>query len=295
VTPTTPGGLIRWEAGPLRFELASDDPAVRALATTVFRPWANGHEDDDRPIQAWRVDRVHDNGAAREWRIRSSAGSDTRVPSAEHAVSVVETGAVWALLDSSALTVHGALVAWGGRGILLAGRGEAGKSTLACGLWARGGLLLGDDLVIVDPSTGEARSAPRRVSLRAPSRAVLGDALYERIGRGSSTVDVGESRLFHPDELEPYPRSVTVPLAAIVFLARLDAATEPGCLVPIPPALALLSLLPYTNRRSLEGLGEAIRTLAPLADRVPSFDLGRGPLASMAEAVESLAGRRALA
>ena len=299
MTPTTPGGLIRWGAGPLCFELTTDDPAVRSLATTVFRPWINGNEDENRPIQVWRVERVHGNGAgtgtAREWRIRSSAGSDARAPSAEHAVSTVETGAVWALLDSSALTVHGALVARGGRGILLAGRGEAGKSTLACALWARGAALLGDDLVIVDPSTAEARSAPRRVSLRAPSRVVLGDALYERTAHGPSSVDFGESRLFHPDEIEPYPRSATVPLAAIVFLARRDGAAEPACLAPIPPALALLALVPYTNRRSLEALGEAIRTLTPLATRVPAFDLGRGPLASMVEAVESLAGYRALA
>jgi hypothetical protein len=279
----------------LCFELATDDPAVRLRASTVFQPWAAGNQIDDRPIQAWRVDCVRDNGAERAWRVRSSAGGESRSPSAEHAVTVVETGAVWALLDTAALLVHGALIARDGRGILLAGRGESGKSTLACALWARGAALLGDDMVIVDPATSEARSAPRRVSLRAPSRAVLGDALYERVARGPSSVDLGDSRLFHPDEIQRYPRSVKVPLAAIVFLSRRDGAAEPARLAPIAPAHALLALVPYTNRRSLEVLGPAIRTLTPLADRVPAFDLGRGPIASMAQAIEGLAGCRATA
>jgi hypothetical protein len=295
VTPTTPGGVIRWAAGPLRFELATDDPAVRSLAMAVFRPWATRDGPEHLLALAWRVDRLHGNGAAPEWRVRSSAGSDVRMASAAHAVSTVEVGAISALLESSALIVHGALVAWDGRGVLLAGRGEAGKSTLACALWARGAALLGDDVAIVDPVTGAARTGPRRVSLRAPSRAVLGDTLYERTLRGPSSVDLGDSRLFHPDEIEPYPRTAAVPLAAIVFLARLGSEVAPARREPIPPAHALLALLPYTNRRSLETLGDSIRALAPLADRVPAFDLGRGPLASMAETVEALVGCRALA
>ena len=293
MTATTPSAVIRWGTGPLGFELSTDDPDVRSLAASVFRPWVSQGVDGSPSIQTWRVDRGHDNGGVAEWRIRSSAGSDARVPSVERAVSAVETAALWALLDTSALIVHGALIARSGRGVLLAGRGEAGKSTLACALWARGAALLGDDVAIVDPVTGDARSGPRRVSLRAPSRAILGDALYERTGHGPSSVDIGDSRLFHPDEIEPYPRSMTVPLAAIVFLSRRDGAAAPARLEVIPPAHALLALVPYTNRRSLEQLGEAIRTLAPLADRVPAYDLGRGPLTSMAEAVEWLAGNGA--
>ena len=291
MTPTAPAGAIRWGTRPLGFELVTDDPRVRSMAASVFRPWVGPAEWESLPVQTWRVDRV-DIGGAPEWRIRSSAGVDARAPDAERAVSAVETGALWALLDTSALIVHGALIARDGRGVLLAGRGEAGKSTLACALWARGAALLGDDIAIVDPATGDARSGPRRVSLRAPSRAILGDALYERTGRGPSSVDIGQTRLFHPDEIEPYPRSTAVPLAAIVFLSRRDGAAAPASLEAIPPAHALLALVPYTNQRSLEQLGETIRALTPLADRVPAYDLGRGPLGSMAEAVEQLAGGR---
>jgi hypothetical protein len=56
------------------------------------------------------------------------------------------------------------------------------------------------------------------------------------------------------------------------------------------PAHAVLALLPYTNLKARGILGDAIRTLAPLAATVPAYDLGRGPLDAMARAVERLAG-----
>lgn len=290
MTPTLAGPPIRWAAGPLRFELRSADPAVRTLAAAVFRPWAI--KDEKEPSHAWWVDRLDGNGADAEWRVRSSAGTDTRVPSAARAVSAVEYGAIAAIVESPLVIVHGALVAWDGRGVLLAGRGEAGKSTLACALWARGAALLGDDVALVDPVSAEAHPAPRRVSLRAASRTLLGDDFFARVMRGPSSVALADSHLFHPDEIEPCPRSAAVRLVAIVFLSRRGAAAETVRHEPMVPAHALLALLPYTNLRCDRTLGEGIRTLAPLADRVPAFDLGRGPLDEMAAAVEGLVDLR---
>ena len=87
--------------------------------------------------------------------------------------------AVQAIFDGppDVLTVHAALVARRGRGVLIAGVPEAGKSTLACALWQHGFSLLGDDVAIVDLEQMTARPAPRRVSLRRTSRALLGDDL----------------------------------------------------------------------------------------------------------------------
>jgi hypothetical protein len=215
---------------------------------------------------------------------------EVHAPSPARAVSAVEYDAVAALAESDAVIVHGALIAREGRGLLLAGRGEAGKSTLACALWDRGAALLGDDMAILDIAGGTARSAPRRVSLRKSSRAFLGEAFFERVMAGPSSVATPESQLFHPEEIAPRPRLVDAPLGAIVLLARRGSVTGPARHELIAPAHALLALLPYTNQRSRGPLGDAIRMLAPLAERVPVFDLGRGPLDRMAAAVEELAG-----
>ena len=269
----TPAGRpIHWGAGPLSFSLESDDHAVRRLAATVFQPWAS--HDESIPTHSWRVEPVDGKGSGPAWRVRSSAGMDVELPSAARAVTAVEYNAVAAIAESEAVIVHGALVVRDGRGLLLAGRGEAGKSTLACALWERGATLLGDDMAILDVATGKARPAPRRVSLRRPSRALLGDAFVERIMAGPSSVETRESHLFHPEEIEARPH-----------FAEAHARHE-----PVAPAHALLALLPYTNLRTRGPLGDAIRTLAPLVERVPVFDLGRGPLDRMAAAVEELAG-----
>ena len=287
----TPAGQpIRWTAGPLSFALHSDDPAVRNLATAVFRPWVS--HDGQVPSRTWMIDHASGHETKPGWRIRSSAGTDAEMPSPARAVTVVEYEAVAAIAQSHAVIVHGALVVRDGRGILLAGRGEAGKSTLACALWSRGATLLGDDMAILDVATGEACPAPRRVSLRGPSRALLGDAFFDRIMRGASSAALGDSHLFHPEEIDPRPRFAKVPLCAIALLARRGSVTGPARHEPIAPAHALLALLPYTNLRSRESLGDAIRMLAPLAERVPIFDLGRGPIDRMAAAVEDLAGLR---
>jgi hypothetical protein len=285
---TTAQSAIRWAGGSLSFALESDDPAIRTLAATVFRPWA-GH-DRETPSRVWRVDRIASNGATPGWRVRSSAGMDVQAPSPARAVSAVEYDAVAAIAESDAVIVHGALIVREGRGVLLAGRGEAGKSTLACALWDRGAALLGDDMAILDIAAGTARPAPRRVSLRKPSRALLGDAFFERIMAGPSSVATPESQLFHPEEIALRPRFVDVPLGAIVLLARRGSVTGPARHELIAPAHALLALLPYTNQRSRAPLGDVIRVLAPLAKRIPIFDLGRGPLYRMIAAVEELAG-----
>jgi hypothetical protein len=292
VTSTPTGPPIRWAAGAFRFALACEDPPVRSLATAVFRPWATTEADE--PTRSWCIDRV--NGAATRpaWRVRSSVGVETLVSSVEQAVVVVEYAAVGAIVESPGVIAHGALVAWDGRGILVVGRGEAGKSTLACALWARGAALLGDDVALLDPVTAVARPTPRRVSLRSSSRELLGDALFARVQTGPSSVARSEACLFHPDEIEHRGRPASVPLAAIVFLTRRGAVSAGARREPIAPAHALLALLPYTNLRTRVPLGEAIRMLTPLADRVPAFDLGRGPLAEMAAVVEGLAAAASL-
>ena len=288
MTAVSAGPSVRWAAGPFRFELTSDDPPVRALASAIFRPWATTEANE--PTRSWQIDRVNATMADPEWRVRSSVGVETRVSSPERAVGAVEFAAVNAIVESPGIIAHGALVARDGRGILLVGRGEAGKSTLACALWTRGAALLGDDVTLLDPASGDARPAPRRVSLRSASRELLGESLFARILQGPSSVARADACLFHPEEIEPHPRPVSARLAAIVFLTRRGGASAAARPEPLAPAHALMALLPYTNLRAGTSLGEAIRRLAPLADRVPAFDLGRGPLAEMATVVEGLAG-----
>jgi hypothetical protein len=275
---------VRWGQPPLTFELQSSDDHVLARASLIFRPW--GWQASAEPPRVWRIDPIP-GGDTVTWRITGGPGGDALAhESIRAAVRSVEFLAVqeffaWPL----ACTLHGALVARSGRGVLLLGRGEAGKSTLACALWQRGWALLGDDMALVDARARLAWAAPRRVSLREPSRGLLGDGLWQRLLATPAGEETSEGCLFNPEEVDGHERARAVRLAALVFLGRPESEVAHGAGHRVP-AHALLALLPYTNLARRMGAGEVIKKLQPLAEAVPAWDLARGPLEEMIASVE---------
>jgi hypothetical protein len=284
---SAPSTTVRWGQGDHVFELRASDPRILARAAVVFRPWAAVAP--GRPaVTSWTVTAVPDGSG---WRATTGSGEMFTVSgTADRVVTAIEFRAVRAVLEEppDVLTFHAALVARSNRGILVLGPNEAGKSTLACQLWRSGFALLGDDVAVVDPETGEARSAPRRVSLRTPSRELLGEAFWARVVAAPSSEGTIDGRVFHPDEVDDRSRPVSVPLSACIFLARNGASVGPCDTALVPPAQAVLSLLPYSNLIRRLDAGTVIGRVAPFAAAVPAFDLGRGPLPQMTEAVERL-------
>lgn len=279
---------VRWGQPPLTFELQSSDDHVLERASLIFRPW--GWQAAEPP-RVRRIDPVP-GGDTVTWRITGGPGGDALTrESIRAAVRSVEFLAVQDFFEwPSACTLHGALVARSGRGVLLLGRGEAGKSTLACGLWQRGWTLLGDDTALVDALAGLAWAAPRRVSLREPSRGLLGDGLWQRLLATPAGEETHEGCLFNPEEVDGRERARAVRLTALVFLGRQESECSHGAR-RLVPAHALLALLPYTNLARRMGAGEVIRKLQPLAEAVPAWDLARGPLEEMIASVDGFVER----
>jgi hypothetical protein len=185
-------------------------------------------------------------------------------------------------------SLHAALVAKNGSGVVLLGRGEAGKSTLACALWRQGWSLLCDDISLIEMERGMARATPRRVSLRAPSRALLGEDLWARMLASPSCDPTREGYAFHPYEVDGKPQLQETRLAAAIFLDRPGSGAIPAMARQLEPARALLAMLPYSNMARLYDFGEAIRRMRPLAAAIPVYDLGRGSLADMMKSVETV-------
>jgi hypothetical protein len=284
---SAPVSAIRWGQGDHVFELCTADPRILARAAIVFRPWT-GVAATRPAVASWTLTSAPEGNG---WRAsRGSGDAFTIRGDADRAVSAIEFHGVRAVLEEppDVLTLHAALVARDGRGVLILGPNEAGKSTLACHLWRSGFALLGDDVAIVDPGTGDARSAPRRVSLRTPSRQLLGEPFWARVVAAPSSEATIDGRVFHPDEVDGRPRPASVRLAACVFLARSGVSVAPGEIAPISPAQAVLSLIPYSNLIRRLDAGTVIERVVPFAAAVPVFDLGRGPLDHMTQAVERL-------
>jgi len=200
----------------------------------------------------------------------------------------IEFGAVSRLYDHYPV-LHAALLYRDGRSVLIIGPKEAGKSTLSTALWLHGWELLADDGAILE-SDGRWAPVPRRVSLRNGGLGVLGASLEARLLATPSAQRREGGILFHPHEFgRPAPVESVMP-DAVVFLARLDAVAEPAQSMLIAPTDALLAGTAYLSTRSRAGFGEALRQLGPLFDAAPAYDLGRGPVDAMVEAVERLSG-----
>ena len=225
------------------------------------------------------------------WKIRT-AGETPEIAGKTwaQALVTVEFLAVQTLLDhpQCPLSFHSALVAKKNKNIMILGPNEAGKSTLACALWQQGWSLVGDDVTFVNGEAGSACSAPRRVSLRRPSRALLGEDLWRQIQATPSYHQTTEGCVFHPYEVDGQKVVGASQLAGIIFLARRGVMLEPAQWQRLDPARALLALLPYSNVVRTRDPGEALCRIQPLAATVPAYDLGRGPLPDMIGVVEHL-------
>ena len=288
---SAPFNSVSWGQTVPSFELSSNDPAILARAEIIFRPWRCAQPGE--PVRHWWVEQSdsHNGDSAGRWKIWSDASNEVSFGNTPgHALMMVEFLAVEALIEhpDGPLSLHGALVEKDGKGAVILGGGGAGKSTLACALWQRGWTTLCDDTTLVEAELARAYPAPRRVSLRSPSRDLLGEELWARISATPSCDRTSEGCLFHPDEVDLKRRSDSTPLAALIFLGRRGSSAGSAKLERLEPAHALLALLPYSNiiRRVLPG--EAIRRISPLADVVAAYDLGRGPLEEMVQSVEQL-------
>ncbi len=277
---------VRWGQEPLAFELVTSDATLAARARDVFAPWPAA---DEAALAArFEVRRVADaacEGAA-AWEARADDGTCAHRDTADEALRWVELSAIQAFVPrcEGALALHGAMVDFDGRALLVVGPGRAGKSSLACALWRAGGALLTDDVALLDLATATARPGPRRIALRAGSAALLGEDLWRRIVAARSSTPTDEGWCFHPGEIDgrPIPRATRV--AAVIFLERSGRpALAPAALAPIVPAGAVLALLPYVIAQRGLDPGDAIRRIAPLAQDVAAFDLARGPLDEMAQ------------
>lgn len=285
--------LLHWAEQGFVFEIRSSDKKLLEMALQVFA--ARSPAATDIPSRCWTVERV--NGSEADgWLVSGVSETSSMVPaqseSREMALLRIEQDALDWLLNNApdAVSVHAALLAKDGKGIAIVGPSFAGKSTLATALWRTGWSLMSDDLVFIDALARVASPAPRRVSLRFESRDLVGDSAWSEISDTPSCIETGKGLFFHPHEVSGIDKVRTTPLSAIFFLARRDTVTGAAEVRAINPAKAALSLLPYAfNVRTLPFV-DGLRRITPLLECIPAYDLGRGDLQSMVNAVEATVG-----
>ena len=283
---------LRWNEQGFAFEIQSSDSELLEMARRIFV--VQSFEADSKAGRRWRIERVNDSGLEK-WLVSGVSESSSMIPVAaatrDMALLQVEHDSLdWLLHNTAAIVVHAALLTRAGRGVMVVGPSFAGKSTLATALWRNGWALMSDDLVFIDAQHRIASPAPRRVSLRFESRRLVGDPLWSAIADTPSCVKTEKGLFFHPHEVSDSLKPAQTPLSAIFFLARREAAAGPAEVCVINPAKASLSLVPYAFNVRTQPFVEGLRRVRPLLEHVPAFDLGRGELHAMVEAVEANAG-----
>jgi hypothetical protein len=280
--------VVRWGQGPLAFELRSSDDEIASRVATVVASWQPNS--DARLSRRWRVERAESPTGDLLWEGWVAGAEDVSETSAGRAepaalMQAIEFDGVRELLHcrEQILGLHSALVSRttpaGERGVALIGPCFSGKSTLSCALWNSGWSFLGDDVTLFDQN-GYAYPAPRRAWMRHSSRELVGEALWARAEAAPSSDNTSLNLLFHPHEVDGQSRPRHTRLDAIVFLSRYNAQSEPAQLTRVAPVDGAIALLPYSNLRNVT-FASALSRMAPVAETVPIYDLGRGPLSAM--------------
>jgi hypothetical protein len=146
-----------------------------------------------------------------------------------------------ALHARARLFVHAAVVAWGGRAVLVPGRSFSGKSALAAALLRAGATYLSDEWAVLDEQ-GLASPFPRALRLRDPLGAALDAIPADRFGAPVATRPV--------------------PVALIVWTTYLpDARWDPTVMSAGETALALLDNAPAARRAPAFALPVIARTV----------------------------------
>ena len=109
------------------------------------------------------------------WHLRAAEGAAWEFDSMRGALQELEYQVCQRVIDaaSAMIVLHGATVCGGDEAVFIAGKSDAGKTTLALALAAQGHAVLSDDIALLDPASGMVRPVPRCFHLDERSRRLL--------------------------------------------------------------------------------------------------------------------------
>ena len=180
--------------------------------------------------------------------------------------------------------VHAGCVARDGRAVALVGVSGSGKTTLTAAAVLAGWAYLADEVCAVDAATLEVQPYPRPLGLRPESLDLL--AVDPPIGPAELFTEVAPTRGSRLGALAD-----PTPLAAVVFVERLDAESPREVLVdPLSPAETLVQLCHHSLRTP--GDERALfRRLETVARAVPGSVLRYREATDAAAALHQVFGR----
>jgi hypothetical protein len=262
--------------GPVRF---TDAKAVLGAVQAVLVGWQLSEQTVDRtaPRPALAV-----TGSGGRWRItgvtlEAEMWFDDPVSAACCVVAHLLQAQMRA--EQDLLCLHAAAVEIGGGLVVMPCRYRAGKSALTAALAAAGQRAFSDDVLLIDPASGEAAAPGMAIRLRLP--------LPERIDSDtrafveSHTGPCGAHYCYlAPPAASLARRGERAPVRSFVLLDRRDAG--PAELTRVAPAVMLRQLI-WQNFARAGAPERILETLAALVERADCLQLTYSDLAAARE------------
>jgi hypothetical protein len=176
----------------------------------------------------------------------------------------------WTLARPGRHVVHAGAVGVGDRGVLLAGSGHAGKSTVAAVCVQAGMAFVGDDYLLLTGGTPPLVNALYGTA-RVDRRSLAG---LPELARRAGDVDGDEKVLLDLHALHPDRLPARLSVEAVV-LPRFDDGTRTR-IVPVTAGTALRALAPSTIFQTPDGGEPALRVIADVLRQVPAYELRMG-------------------
>jgi hypothetical protein len=194
---------------------------------------------------------------------------------------------VWRSLaaDSAWLPVYACAVIFRESALLFSGPSGVGKTTLCLALRKFGAYVMGDEMIVINPTTLEVDAIDRRLSVRRHDGDALGDgALHDLIEEHGAGIGSGPGRFLAVDRRAFGPAPAPARLGAAFVLTRGDG--EPR-VAPAGAGRTALAIAPFAGRRphALEEVGRLADVLA--GGRCYTLTLG-DPDASARAVVEAV-------
>ena len=283
-----------WDRGPFRLAATSvrvrvDDPEVAAHLDHLLGSLTDQGPGKGAPHTMSIVSRrvgvdTGSSDSRRGYRVvvdgRVVARVATPDAAAVHALHHLDELAVEG--SAGALLFHAGAVERDGRVVVVLGVSGKGKSTLTAALVQHGFRYLSDEVVAVDMGTGEVWPYPKALDLHPGSLDLLG------LDPVSASLQLpGSKGKLLPERLGDVGSGGRP--ALLVFLAEtLAPPAGPGAapVEVVPPAEALVALLPVTFEHTIEEPGH-FQALASLCEATPAIRIGRAPLDAVVAEVEA--------
>lgn len=289
------GDGLRLRTGPLVFGIRSPVPEVHRGLRALYADYPI----DESGFADFHVAVERGRGLRRWLRPQLRFVIDDRSPFSplpgDQGLPMLEWGMNWCVTGQchQYLMLHAAVLAKGGRALVMPAPSGSGKSTLCAALLLRGWQLLSDELALIDPATGQIVPMPRPVSLKNASIDVIQRFGGPQLRFGSVVHDTVKGRVGHfAAPLAALQRSGTsVPPAWVVFPRYVAGA--PARFAPLTRGRTLLRLIENAfNYHVHQRAG--FELLADVVERSDCFEFSYGDLDEAIGAFNRLAaGERA--